>query len=383
MYISRTIENNLKKYLEIFPAIGLTGPRQSGKSTLLKNLLPEYRYISFDDYQIKLFLESDPIGFINHYSQKVIFDEVQKAPLIFDMIKHIIDKDSNIKGNFILTGSSQFSMIKSIKESLAGRIGLMRLLPFERFEIPATLRNESIYKGGYPQLVIENYKYSDEWYSSYIETYINKDIKDISNIGNLRDFRRFVSLLAARASQILNMSSYAKELGVSVPTIKSWISVMEASYIIYLLPPFYSNFSKRIVKSPKVYFYDTGLVSYLTGIDTEKQYNIGPMAGAIFENYIITEIIKSNFHNGKKEDFYFLRTHAGEEIDLIVDNKKTKTFIEIKKTETYKADYMKTINLFKGEQDNGYVIYSGEDIILSNKMSFRNYDKFLDFICRR
>ncbi len=377
MFIHRTIAKTLQKHLSIFPAIGITGPRQSGKSTLLKNMLPEYRYVSFDDYQTKNFLDSDPVGFINHYSSKVIFDEVQKAPMIFDMIKNVIDNNRDINGNFILTGSSQFSMIKGIKESLAGRIGLMQLLPFQRSEIPKHLRDESIYKGSYPGLVVKDYNYNNEWYSSYIETYINKDVKDISNLGNLRDFRRFVLLLAAQTAQPLNMSSYSKALGVSVPTIKSWISVLEASYIIYLLPPFYTNLSKRIVKTPKVYFYDTGLVSYLTGIETEKQYSMGPMAGAIFENYVIMDIIKSGMHNCKNEDYYFLRTHSGEEVDLIIDNRRDKTFIEIKKTETYKADYMKAINMFKGDMDKGYVVYSGEDMELSDQTGFRNYDGFL------
>jgi len=377
MFIHRTIEFNIKKHLSIFPAIGITGPRQSGKSTLLKNMLPEYRYVSFDDYQAKIFLDTDPIGFMNHYSNKVIFDEVQKAPIIFDMIKNIIDNNRDINGNFILTGSSQFSMIRGIKESLAGRIGLLQLLPFERSEIPRNLRDPSIYKGSYPGLVTRDYNYNNEWYSSYIETYINKDVKDISNLGNLRDFRKFVLMLASQATQILNMSSYAKDLGVSVPTIKSWISILEASYIIYLLPPFYNNLGKRIIKAPKVYFYDTGLISYLKGIETEKQYNSGPMSRAIFENYIITEIIKSSTHNGRNEDYYFLRTQNGEEVDLIVDNKTEKTFIKIKKSSTFKTDYMKAITAFKRDTDKGYVIYSGEDIALSDSTGFRNYNGFL------
>ncbi len=377
MFIVRKIQPLLKKYLGIFPVIGITGPRQSGKSTMLKHVLPDYRYVTFDDYQTQTLFREDPVGFMKIYSTKVIFDEVQKAPSIFDAIKLHVDQNRNIYGNFILTGSSQFSMIKGIKESLAGRIGMLRLLPFQRSEIPTDLHEESIYAGSYPEVVLRRYKYSDEWYSSYIETYINKDIKDISNIGNLRDFRRFASLLAARIAQPLNMSSYAKELGVTVPTIKSWVSVLESSYIVYLLQAFHSNFGKRLIKSPKIYFYDTGLVSYMTGISSKAQYELGPMSGQIFENYIVTEVLKFCAHYGAKSECYFYRDHSQDEVDLIIDIKTHRIFIEIKKSNTFKLAYLKTIQNLMQEGDKGFLVYSGETMKLSENLFAINYNEFL------
>lgn len=200
------------------------------------------------------------------YKDKVIFDEAQKAPELFELVKIAVDKDRARSGKFVLTGSRQFSLLQKISESLAGRIGLLTLLPFQYAELPAQWQDEAIYRGSYPEIVQGAYVAANEWYSSYIETYIHKDLRDIKDIGNLRDFRRLLNLLAVNTGSMLNMSSFARDLGVSVPTIKTWISALEASYIVFLLPPYYQNFGKRIVKSPKIYFYDTGMVAYLSGI---------------------------------------------------------------------------------------------------------------------
>ena len=295
-YKKRQAEKTLKEYLKAFPVVGVTGPRQSGKSTLLQHLLKDYEYVTFDDVRKVQMFEEDPIGFMDRYNKKVIFDEVQLVPEIFSSIKLLVDKDRHNYGNFVLTGSSQFAFLKSASESLAGRIGLISLLPFQYIEVPKKLHKESIYQGSYPELVTRNYFKNDLWYASYVDTYLNKDLRTIANIGDIRDFRRLLQLLASQVGKTLDMTQYSNDLGVSVPTIKRWISVLEASYIAFLLPPYYNNLGKRIIKSPKVYFFDTGLVSYFTGIQTFKQYDQGPLAGGLFENYVVSEIYKNELH---------------------------------------------------------------------------------------
>lgn len=376
-YQKREIEPVVVKYLDVFPVVGITGPRQSGKSTLLQHLLNSYRYVSFDDYKMRDFIREDPDGFIKTYNNKVIFDEAQKVPEIFELVKIAVDKDRSNYGKFVLTGSSQFTLLKQISESLAGRIGLLSLLPYQYLEVPEVLRKQSIYKGTYPELTNRHYQYSGEWYSSYINTYVNKDVREISNIGNLRDFERFIRLLAANSSQTLNMSTYAHDLGVSVPTIKNWISVLEASYIIFLIPPYYENFGKRMTKSPKLYFWDVGMVAYLTGYETEKQFLGGPMRGAIFENYVVSEIKKKLCHAGKKEELYYFRSSAGLEVDLIVDHKITKDFIEIKATSSFKPRMLDAVNQLKGKDDRGFLLYNGESIPFKDKLNIIHFSDYL------
>jgi len=376
-YIKRHIESTIKRYLKLFPAVGITGPRQSGKTTLLQHMLKNYRYVSFDDLKMVEFASQDPEAFMETYNDKVIFDEVQKVPELFQYIKIAIDKDRDKYGKIILTGSSQFHMIKSITESLAGRIGLLSLLPLQYSELPKGLGEKQIFMGSYPEIVKRKYSGVKDWYASYISTYITRDVRDLANIGDLRDFQRFISLLAANTAQILNMSQYASDLGVSVPTIKRWISVLEASYIIFLLPPFYKNYGKRIIKSPKIYFYDTGLVSYLTGIEKEEHYKKGPMAGSIFENYIIAEIKKREAHNKTDSELFFFRTSGGKEIDLIIDRKSQKELIEIKHSSSFKRKMLETIEEFREEKGTGTLVYNGKTMPYKKKLEIRNYKNFL------
>ncbi|MBN2479794.1 MAG: ATP-binding protein [Parachlamydiales bacterium] len=359
-YIKRVAEKSILRLLKAFPVVGITGPRQSGKSTLLQHLLKDYEYVSFDDIRKIHLFEEDPIGFINRYNEKIIFDEVQNVPEIFNIIKMVVDKDRLNYGNFVLTGSSNFTFLKSVSESLAGRIGLLSLLPFQYQEIPQTQRNESIFKGAYPELVLRNYYESNLWYSSYVDTYINKDLRILANIGDIRDFRRFIQLLASQISQTLDMSHYAKDLGISVPTIKRWISILEASYILFLVPPYHSNHGKRIIKSPKVYFVDTGLISYFTGIQTFEQYSLGPLAGALFENYVISEIYKKELHTLSDAKLYYMRTYDKNEIDLIIDKKTHRDLIEIKKTSTFKSSMVQTLKNESSKNDACYLLYQGE-----------------------
>jgi predicted AAA+ superfamily ATPase len=376
-YQPRILEGTLKDYLRYFPVVGLTGPRQSGKSTLLQHTLPEYTYVTFDDYRTISLFHNDPMRFLTIYADKIIFDEVQKLPELFSYIKIAIDRDRSNKGKFILTGSSQFSLIKNSSESLAGRIGLLSLLPFQYNEIPATLRDESVFRGGYPELVDRHYAFYNAWFSSYVETYIHKDIASLGHVGDTRDFRRLLQLLAANTSQQLNMTRYASDLGVDVKTIKRWISLLEASYIIFLLPPFYKNYGKRLVKSPKIYFYDVGLVSFLTGIENKTLFENGPLAGPIFENYLISEILKKERHTNQHSELYYLRTSHGKEIDIIIDRKNKKELIEIKNSATFNPQMAATITEFIEEGDQGYLLYRGENLPYHKPISILNYANFL------
>ncbi|PCI24458.1 AAA family ATPase [Candidatus Peregrinibacteria bacterium] len=381
-YLPRDIEQTVKKYKNIFSVIGITGPRQAGKSTMLRHILPEYEYVTFDDYEKIQLFHSDPEKFFSIYDSKVIFDEVQKVPEIFSWIKQKVDEDRENMGKYILTGSSQFGFIKGVNESLAGRIGMLSLLPLTLSEMQTDLIDEtsfgekSIYKGSYPEIVMRDFQFSDEWYDSYMNTYIERDIKTIVEVGNLRDFRRCVSLLAARIGQELNMASLSREIGVSVPTIKRWISALEASYIIFLLPPYFNNFGKRIVKNSKIYFYDTGLAAFLTGISEKELAEKGPLSGPIFENFIIADIKKNIFHTKKQVNMYYLRTNHGVEIDLILDGKNIKEFIEIKSSVTWKTPMTKTVEAFV-EDGTGRLLYQGKTQKYLPNVFIQNYREFL------
>lgn len=376
-YHHRVLEPKLIDYIKHFSAVGLTGPRQSGKSTLLLHLLKDYQYVTFDDDRMVALYQNDPQKFMRIYHDRVIFDEVQKVPELFNDIKIAIDADRATPGKFILTGSSQFTLIKSITESLAGRIGLLSLLPYQYSELPKKWHYDSIYKGSYPELVNKHYEFDIDWYASYVDTYITKDVSHLAKIGDKRDFRRLISLLAANTSQLLNMSTYAKELGVDVKTIKRWISVLEASYIIFLLPPYYNNLGKRIVKSPKVYFYDTGLVSYLTGISNANLFESGPLLGSLFENYMVSEILKREIHLKSHAELYFYRTSNGEEVDLIIDRKQRREFIEIKAGETFTPKMSRAIENLCDKESTGYLLYRGKSVPYLPTIHVMNYQDYL------
>jgi len=376
-YRRRTLEKKLEEYIKFFSVVAITGPRQSGKSTLIKAILKDYSYVTFDKKTNVTLFYDDPEKFMRIHQNKVIFDEVQKAPEIFDYIKLAVDEDRETTGKFVLTGSSQLSFSKEIAESLAGRIGLLTLLPYELDEMPQKLLKQSLYCGSYPELVDKNYQLFDDWYASYIETYIEKDLRDIANVGDLRDFQKLIQLLAANTSQILNYSRFSNNLGVDVKTVKRWISILEASYIIFLLPPYYNNLGKRVVKSPKVYFYDIGLVAHLCGISDQKVYERGPMYGAMFENYVVAECLKKIVHRRMHSKLYYYRTSHGVEVDLIIDHRSTKEFIEIKTSETFHPKMVKSIEALMEPGDTGHLLYRGKEVPYLDAVKVLNYQKYL------
>lgn len=377
-YIHRVLEATVLEYLKDFPVVGITGPRQSGKSTMIERLLGKtYRYVTFDDLDVVNQFHSDPKKFMSIYSDRVIFDEVQRVPELFSSVKLAVDKDRRNYGKFVMTGSSQFTFMKHVSESLAGRIGLLTLLPFQYAELPQHLRKDSMYRGGYPELAMRNYEPSRKWFTSYLDTYLTRDVRNLRDIGDIRDFQRCIQMLAARVSQILNMSELSKDIGVSVPTIKKWISVLEASYIVFLLPPYFRNLGKRIVKSPKIYFCDTGLVSHLTGIGTSELFEKGPLYGALFENYVIAEILKKELHTRSDTSLFYYRTSNGTEVDLIIDRKTSADYVEIKSSSTFRVDMVRSIELTKRKSDRGFLLYQGNRVPYEPGIEILPYTKYL------
>jgi len=359
MYIHRDIEPILIKSLKSFPVVALTGPRQTGKSTLLRTLFRDgYQYISFDDPLVRDRAVDDPVLFISNLEGKVILDEIQYVPGLLPYLKMKVDEERRSKGRFILTGSQQFNLMKDISETLAGRIALFTLLPFSCSETrkiegekasPVRTGDFFVYaslNGLFPEICVNKEMDARLWYGSYLQTYLERDIRTLYNPGNLRDFTRFIKLLASRCSQVLNLSTYARDIGVSVNTIKSWLSVLEASQLIYILEPYYKNPGKRVTKSPKVYWNDLGLVCYLTGIYTGEHLFNGPMAGALFENLVIQETVKHFFNKGHRPNLYYMKVEGAFEIDLLMEREDSLLPFEIKLTKSPNPGMATGLNRF-------------------------------------
>lgn len=399
IYIHRQIEEKVNSFVRQFPAVVLTGPRQSGKSTLLSNLFGKtHNIISFDDPLVRERAISDPNLFLEDAGDKVIFDEIQYVPQILPYIKMLIDKDRERRGRFIITGSCHFNLIKDLGETLAGRVGILELLPFAKGEIGnipdlkpklTTTQTHFIHAclvGSFPEPCIYPMINPTNWYGSYIATYLDRDIRSIYNIGSLREFQRFLQLLASRCSCILNLSSLANELGVAVNTIKRWISVLEASRIIYLLAPYYQNLGKRIVKSSKVYFLDCGLICYLTGLKDTDHLLKGPLSGALFENYCLQETIKSFLNQGLRPNIFYLRTHNGVEIDLLIEKDGLLYPVEFKMTKTLNLGMTASIERFKKlfsklKIAEGRIISLSEDNIpLSKGVFCQSINEYLNWL---
>ena len=365
--ITRDLSNKLIDLFKKYSVITVTGPRQSGKSTLLRVTFPDYKYVSLEDPDIRLFAEKDPKGFLLTYPDKTIIDEVQRVPQLFSYLQTHIDRE-NRPGMYLLAGSHNFLLMESINQSLAGRTAILRLLPFSHTEmknaniLPKNV-DEEIFYGSYPRLYDKGIEPND-FYPYYIQTYVERDVRLIQNIGDLSKFVRFIKLCAGRIGQLLNISSLANECGVTTTTLSSWLSVLEASYICYLLKPDYNNFAKRLVKTPKLYFYDTGLACSLLDITSANQVSTHFLRGGLFENLVINEFIKNSYNTGNQPNLTFWRDNTGNEIDLLKYSDSKVYAYEIKSGSTFSSDYFKGITKWAKlsgtptEQCN--VIYTGE-----------------------
>lgn len=362
--IKRNITHRLLKLASMFKAVAVTGPRQSGKTTLVKSVFPNKPYYSLENPDNMQFANEDPRGFLQQFPDGAILDEVQRTPLLFSYLQEILDNKSK-PGSFILTGSNNFLLNEQISQSLAGRVAYLNLLPFCLEEIEkyglSYSENDFIINGFYPPVYDQKIDIR-EWMPNYIRTYIERDVRQIKNVSNLLVFEKFMRLLAGRSAQELNYTSLSVEVGVDVKTIQSWISILASSFIVYLLPPFHKNFNKTIVKRPKLYFYDTALASSLLGIYKNEHLQTHPLRGALFENFIIAEIIKQKLNYDFSEKLYFWRDKTGREIDLIID--KTTEFIpvEIKSGKTIQNEFFKNLRYLlklSGEKQ-GKIIYAGD-----------------------
>ncbi|NOZ45985.1 MAG: ATP-binding protein, partial [Chlorobi bacterium] len=341
--IHRIAEKELTILASQFKAVAVIGPRQSGKTTLVKKVFASKPYVSLENPDMRNFALEDPKGFLSNYPEGAVLDEVQRVPEIFSYLQQILD-DKNISGQFILTGSNNFLLQENIAQSLAGRVGYLFLLPLSLNEIPEKLNaNALLFKGFYPALYQTKIDTS-RFYANYIRTYVERDVRLIKNITDLYTFERFIKLCAGRIGNLLNMSSLAVEVGVDVKTIDAWLAVLETSFIIFRLNPYHENFNKRIVKMPKIYFYDTGLASALLGIENESQLMLHPQRGNLFENMIVGDFLKRRYNKGQLHNLYFWRNNTGNEIDLIWVSSNKKIPIEIKSGQTITSEYFKGIN---------------------------------------
>lgn len=345
MYWNRTLEETIRRAEKTFPVIVITGPRQSGKSTLLRNYIPwdTVTWLTLDDPQTRDLLSRSPQDYLESLEKPVVIDEFQYLPELLTTIKLLVDRDRSA-GSWYLTGSQKFTVMKHVSESLAGRAALLALPTFHTREFlhdPGL--PDRFLRGSFPEPVVNPEVDISLWYGSYFQSYLERDLRSIINIGDMKAFEHFFRLLAARTGQELNQSALASEAGVSVPTIKRWISVLEASYIIHLVYPYYKNFGKRLAKAPRVYFMDTGIVCYQTGIRDADHALRGPMAGQLFETLVATDIIKKMYANGLKPEIYFWRSHGGLEVDLLIPFEDTVNPIEIKLTSSIRSGHYRNL----------------------------------------
>ncbi len=364
--ITRSLAKKVEQLSTKYPFVLITGPRQSGKSTLVKMVFPDYKYVSFADIDMRTFAKEDPRGFIATYPDKTIIDEVQKEPSILSYLQTHTDNE-NREGMYILTGSQNILLMDSVDQTLAGRVGILRLLPFSHDELrkaniaPSTI-DEEIFYGGYPRLYDKQIAPTD-YYPNYINTYVERDVRDIRQIENLSTFVKFIKLCAGRIGQLLNKSSLAVECGISEPTVQSWLSILEQCYIIHLLRPDYNNFTKRLVKSPKLYFYDTGLACSLLEINTASQIATHYLRGSLFENMVINELIKQRFNIGRDANFTFWRDSNGNEVDIIRTEATEQFAYEIKSGATFHTNFLNGLKYWAGlsgaDTSHCTVVYGG------------------------
>jgi uncharacterized protein len=384
--IKRQIENKIISLSKQYPVITITGPRQSGKTTLCKNLFQNKPYVSLETPDMRRFAIKDPNRFLKEFPNGAVLDEIQKVPQLLSYIQTIVD-EKNKNGLFVLTGSSQFELMNSITQSLAGRTAIAKLLPFSFNEIYSKNKhldtNEILYKGFYPRIFDKKLN-PTEALAFYTTTYLERDIRELINIKDVIKFNTFLKICAGRTGQVLNLSSIGNECGVNHNTIKAWISVLEASFIIFLVKPYYRNFNKRLIKSPKLYFIDVGLACSLLEIENKSHLKQHPLRGALFETFVVSEFLKSRFNRVKTNNLYYFRDNTGNEIDLILDYGDKQIPIEIKSGETITDEYFKNLNYYKklGSKyvDKMYLIYAGNKKYIENDCLIRNYKDIDDIV---
>ncbi|NLN31957.1 MAG: ATP-binding protein [Bacteroidales bacterium] len=373
--LSKVMLDLAKKY----PIVTLTGPRQSGKTTLARTLFPDKFYVNFERPDIREYFLDDPIGFLAPYSAGAIFDEIQRVPSLASYLQVMVDEKKQ-NNRFILTGSAQFEVFNLIQQSLAGRTAILRLLPFSISELESCGQsqnlNKQLFTGFYPR-IYDHELNPNQMYADYVQTYIERDVRNFSEIKNLDTFQRFLRLCAGRVGQLLNLDALGADTGISGVQARAWLNILEASYIVFRLPPWFSNIGKRLIKTPKLYFYDVGLASWLLGIEEAEQLESHPLRGNIFENLIISEALKYRFNRGKNAGLYFFRDAKGMEVDLLYPKGHQFFPIEIKAGQTVASDFFihieKVQNLLPEVFLDGMLIYSGNEEYIRRNTQVLHY----------
>lgn len=383
MYIQRHINTEITAMANCYPVVTLLGPRQSGKTTAVRHLFADYPYINLEEPDVLEAIKADPRKFLRLHKSGVIIDEIQRLPELLSYIQAVVDSNQQT-GQFILTGSHQLALAEAITQSLAGRTAVLHLLPFSMAELAAQKFifdvDQYLISGFYPRIFTNNI-IPTKYYRDYVSTYVERDLRQLINIKDMSLFRKCLKLCAGRVGQILNAHNLSQEVGVSSHTIKAWLSILEALYIIILLPPYFKNFSKRAIKSPKLYFVDVGLACYLLGITEPEQIARDPLRGSLFENMVIMEFYKKQYNAGTNAELYFFRDNNQNEVDLILPKGRQLIPIEIKSAETFHPNFLHGLAFFnrinQSEQPTGYLIYAGDRTIEIKDYNVINYKDIL------
>ncbi len=347
--IKRTAEYRLQKLAKTFRSVAVIGPRQSGKTTLCRAVFPQKPYVSLENPDTLEFANADPRGFLGQFKNGAILDEIQRAPQLFSYLQQVLDETKK-KGLFILTGSNNFLLQSNISQSLSGRIAYVQLLPFSLQELRESKKIKTGYSwhilhGGYPEVIAKKINPAD-WYAGYINTYVERDVRQLKNISNLLQFTKLLRLCAGRTGQVLNLTSLSNDCGIDQKTVAAWLSILQSSYVIYLLKPYHGNFNKRIIKTPKLYFYDTGIACSLLGINNAAQIATHTAKGPLFENLVVSELLKERFNTGEADNLFYWRDKTGNEVDILIDKAGKLTAMELKAGETISADFFKGVEYF-------------------------------------
>lgn len=367
--IARAITEKLLAMAEKFPVVTLTGPRQSGKSTLVKAVFPDYAYVSLEDPDERAFAKDDPRSFLERYGTRTVIDEVQRVPTLFSYVQGVVDAE-NEPGLYVLSGSQNFLLMEHLTQSLAGRVAVLHLLPFSYAEAQhaeKALDWEFVFKGGYPRIYDFEIQ-PDDYYPNYVRTYLERDVRKELGVGKLEDFERFMSLCALRVGSLVNLDDLARDCGINVKTARSWLSVLQQSFVVYLLPSYYANMGKRLMKSPKLFFCDTGLAASLLGVESPADAEFGSHRGALFENAVLSEVLKGYFNHGKSPKVFFWRDSNGTEVDFLIERGgRAYALGEAKVSATYAPKYFDNLekvgSLLEVPEDSRYVIYGGSEVL--------------------
>jgi len=368
MYIRRVARTTLGRLVKSYPVVGVTGPRQSGKTTLVRQAFSGKPYVSLEDLDTRALASEDPRRFLGRYPDGAVLDEVQRVPSLFSYLQTRVDEDGRM-GLFVLTGSNQFDVVAGVTQSLAGRIALVPLLPFSLSELQAVERaphslESLLYFGLYPPIYDRELD-PTEWYGNYVGTYVERDVRNLLNVRDLGLFQRFLRFCAARTGQLVNASALANDVGVNHNTVTAWLSVLEASYIIHFLKPHHRNFEKRLVKTPKLYFHDAGLAAWLLGIQNAKALEAHPMRGALFETWVVSELLKGRYNLGKSSNLSFWKDRSGREVDVVIDTAAKPIALEVKSGQTVASDYFRGLDswarLTGDASARSWLVYGGEE----------------------